>query len=181
VPVVPGPDLVALSPGGGPHRRPLRPRDGVRPPDRRGGGDLGRGGVRLLRHFDASRLGLSIANPNGEALVGSLSGLAAGAGLVWAVAVAGKFAFKKEAMGFGDVKFMGMIGGFLGPLPVVMVFFIGCFFGSFVGVALYVVTRNRYMPFGPYLALGAAIMLLFGEEAFWVATDWWPRLVRGEW
>ena len=60
-----------------------------------------------------------------------------------------------------------------------MVFFAGCIFGSVVGISIFAITRNRYMAFGPYLALGAAIMLFWSTDAFWLATDWWPRFLTG--
>ena len=131
----------------------------------------------IALHFDLKDLGMDSTNPHATGLVGSLLGMVVGAGIVWGVAILGKLAFRKDAMGFGDVKFMGMIGGILGPLPVIMVFFAGCIFGSVVGITLFVITRNRYMAFGPYLALGAAIMLFWSVEAIWLATEWWPRFL----
>jgi leader peptidase (prepilin peptidase) / N-methyltransferase len=131
----------------------------------------------VLSHFVPGTLGLHNISPHAGGLIGSLLGMVGGAGMVWMVAVVGKWIFRKDAMGFGDVKFMGMIGGFLGPVPVLMVFFIGCVAGSVVGLTVFALTRNRYMAFGPYLALGGAVMLLFGNEALWVATTWWPEFV----
>ncbi len=133
----------------------------------------------VLRHFDLDRFGWTGVHARLEGLIGSLIGMLVGAGIVWGVAVVGKLIFRKEAMGFGDVKFMGMIGAVLGPFPVVLVFALGCLFGSFFGIAMFLVTRNRYLAFGPYLALGAVIMLLWGEQTVWIVTDWWPRFVRG--
>ncbi len=133
----------------------------------------------IALHFNVEVLGIDSAGPHASGLVGSLVGMVVGAGIVWGVAILGKLAFRKDAMGFGDVKFMGMIGGILGPLPVIMVFFAGCIFGSVVGISIFVITRNRYMAFGPYLALGAAIMLFWSTEAFWLATEWWPRFLTG--
>jgi leader peptidase (prepilin peptidase)/N-methyltransferase len=131
----------------------------------------------VLDHFPPDTLGLAGITPHAAGLIGSLAGLVAGAGTVWLVAVVGRWIFRKEAMGFGDVKFMGMIGGFLGPVPVVMTFFVGCLVGSVVGVTIFAITRNRYLAFGPYLALGAAVMLLWGHDAIWVVKEWWPQLV----
>ena len=130
-------------------------------------------------HFSVEFLGIDETHSHASGLVGSLVGMVVGAGIVWCVAILGKLAFSKDAMGFGDVKFMGMIGGILGPLPVIMVFFSGCIFGSVVGITIFAITRNRYMAFGPYLALGAAIMLFWSADAFWLATEWWPRFLTG--
>jgi len=133
----------------------------------------------VLAHFPAERLGFADMSPHVVGLLGSLAGMLLGAGSIWGIAILGKWVFRKEAMGFGDVKFMGLIGGFLGPIPVVMVFFLACVFGSLVGITSFLITRSRYMAFGPYLALGAAIMLLEGKFAVWVAIEWWPRFVTG--
>ena len=133
----------------------------------------------VLEHFSLEDVGLSGASPHAGGLIGSLLGLVAGAGLIWVVAVAGKWIFRKDAMGFGDVKFMGMIGSFLGPGPVVMVLFIGCVFGSVVGLTIFSITRNRYLAFGPYLSRGAAIMLLWGHAAVTRVPPCGPRFVLG--
>jgi len=133
----------------------------------------------ILSHFDVKDLGFSGVTDHAAGLIGSVLGLLVGAGLVWLVAVVGKWAFRKDAMGLGDVKFMGMIGGFLGPVPVLMTFFLGCVFGSVVGITIFLITRNRYMAFGPYLALGAIVMLLWGEGAIRLAIDDWPRFLSG--
>ena len=52
-----------------------------------------------------------------------------GGGLTWGVRIFGSLAFRKEAMGFGDVTLMGMIGAFLGWQAAVMTFFLGAFLG----------------------------------------------------
>ena len=57
-----------------------------------------------------------------DALVASALGILTGGGLVYACSIFGKWLFKKEAMGFGDVKLMGMIGGFVGWKLAITVF-----------------------------------------------------------
>lgn len=97
-------------------------------------------------------------------------GLTVGFGLLFAVAWFGEKAFKKEAMGFGDVKLMGAIGAFLGWQATLFTVFVSSFLGSVVGLGL-IVFRNAKMqsriPFGPYLSVAALI---------WVF--WGPALVR---
>jgi leader peptidase (prepilin peptidase)/N-methyltransferase len=133
----------------------------------------------VVSHFDVQDLGFSGVTDHAGGLIGSVLGLLVGAVLVWLVAVLGKWVFRKDAMGFGDVKFMGMIGGFLGPIPVLMTFFLGCLFGSVVGITIFLITRNRYMAFGPYLALGAIVMLFWGDRAIEIAIHDWPRFLSG--
>ena len=49
-------------------------------------------------------------------------------GLIFLCGVFGKLVFRKDAMGFGDVKLMGVIGGFLGWKLAVTTFFLAPFF-----------------------------------------------------
>ena len=58
---------------------------------------------------------------------GSVSGLLVGAGLTQLVRKSCGFVFRREAMGFGDVTLMGMIGAFLGWQAAVLTFFIAPF------------------------------------------------------
>ena len=50
-------------------------------------------------------------------------------GLTWSVRFLGTLAFRREAMGFGDVTLMAMIGAFLGWQAAVLTFFLAPFFG----------------------------------------------------
>ncbi len=95
----------------------------------------------------------------------SLIGLSVGFGSLWSVAVLGEFAFKKEAMGFGDVKLMGAIGAFFGWPAVLFTIIVASFAGTLVGVLL-ILTGKKAMqsriPFGPYLSLGTLAWLYWG-------------------
>jgi leader peptidase (prepilin peptidase)/N-methyltransferase len=73
----------------------------------------------------------------------------------------------REAMGFGDVKFLACIGAFLGWQGAFFSVFAGSVIGAVIGVAAMVLTRGRSggrIPFGPYLALGALVWVLAGPE-----------------
>lgn len=105
------------------------------------------------------------------ALWWSSLGVLAGSGTLWAAGVLGKMVFKKEAMGFGDVKLLGAIGAFLGPASILFVILVSSLLGSIVGLTL-VATKRRELqgkiPFGPYLAIAAVIWILWGP-AMWDA------------
>lgn len=76
--------------------------------------------------------------------------------------VADQITLPREAMGFGDVKFMGAIGAFLGWPAVFFSLFVSSFVGAFVGltlIALGMKDRQSRIPYGPYLALAAAIWI----------------------
>jgi prepilin signal peptidase PulO-like enzyme (type II secretory pathway) len=96
------------------------------------------------------------------ALVTSLVGMAAGSGAIWAVRLIGGAALKKEAMGFGDVTLMAMIGAFLGWQACLVIFFVAPFFGLGLAVAGWVMRGEHEIPYGPFLCLGA----------FFVALNW---------
>jgi leader peptidase (prepilin peptidase)/N-methyltransferase len=84
----------------------------------------------------------------------------------------------REAMGFGDVKFMACIGAFLGWQGALFALFAGSIVGSLAGVAGLFLAKDRAgvrLPFGPFLAIGALIWLFGGALVF----DWYLRLIAG--
>jgi leader peptidase (prepilin peptidase)/N-methyltransferase len=111
-------------------------------------------------------------------LLASLVGLLVAGGVTWGVRIAGSAVFKKEAMGFGDVKLMAMIGAFVGWQGGLLTLFLGCVFGAIVGSVQTLRSGNARIPFGPYLAMGA-IVTLFGRDSIltWLFVDWpgWQR------
>ena len=99
------------------------------------------------------------------ALVRSVIGAAAGFGGLWLVSVLGSLAFRKEAMGFGDVKLMGAIGALCGWEAVVFSLVAASLAGSIVGLALMALGRKSLqgrIPFGPFLSLGAFAWICWG-------------------
>jgi leader peptidase (prepilin peptidase) / N-methyltransferase len=118
-------------------------------------------------------LALSFA-PGGLDPLDAFMGAAAGFALLWLVAVLGEWAFKKEAMGGGDIKMMAMVGAFLGPLGVLLTVFLGALFGTLIFAPISLKT-GKLVPFGIFLALGAAITEPFGHAMI----DWYVRSFLG--
>ena len=78
-----------------------------------------------------------------------------------------EFVFPREAMGFGDVKFIACIGAFLGWKAVFFTIAAASMVGSVVGVALLLPgpkARSLKIPFGPYLSLGAMTWMFVGPQ-----------------
>ncbi len=97
----------------------------------------------------------------------SIGGFALGGGLLYFMAWISPYLFGKEGMGGGDIKLLAMIGAFLGWQQVLLTVIVGGTVGAVVGVALIgarVMPRGAYIPFGPFLSLGAVVAMLYGTE-----------------
>lgn len=92
----------------------------------------------------------------------SVLGAALGFGVLLAVGILGEWAFRKPAMGGGDMKMMAMVGAFLGPAGAMLTIFLGAVVGTVVFGPVSLKTKKD-VPFGVFLALGAAIAFLFGD------------------
>lgn len=107
-------------------------------------------------------------NPSGwESALSALGG----GGLFWIIA-----RVYPQGMGLGDVKLVAAMGAFLGFPAIFLAIFIGSFVGAFIGIVLLFAGRKHFgqqIPFGPYLALGAIFVLLWGTQIF----NWyWPSI-----
>ncbi len=97
-------------------------------------------------------------------LLTALVGMIGGAAMVWAVRIVGSAALRREAMGFGDVTLMMMVGSFLGWQAGIFIFFLAPFAGLVVGVATVVLRRDNVIAFVPYLCLAAvAVIVMWGH------------------
>ncbi len=117
----------------------------------------------LLAVIDPGRLGASAIGP---ALLNSLIGAAVGGGSLWLIGILGKAAFRKEAMGLGDVKLMAAVGAWQGWGMALFAIFLGALAATLVGIALILLKKAGWgskLPFGPYLALGSLLTLFFGR------------------
>lgn len=120
------------------------------------------------------------------ALTACLAGIVAGGGILWLIGKVGSALYGRDAMGFGDVKLLAAGGGFVGPGGALAVLMIASLLASIVGLLnmlrFFVLLRvrarargrsgglkkslliariaGRYLPFGPYLAVGIGIVLL---------------------
>jgi leader peptidase (prepilin peptidase)/N-methyltransferase len=108
-------------------------------------------------------LGLALSPfPGGLTILQSFLGAVVGFGTLWLVAKGGTWLFKKEAMGGGDLKMMGMIGAFLGVPGVYLTIFLGALLGSVIFGPISLKT-DKLVPFGIFLAVGAAVAFGWGD------------------
>lgn len=112
-------------------------------------------------------------------LIGSLAGIIVGGGVIYLVGIFGKLVFRKDAMGFGDVKLMAFLGGFLGWESTLYIFLTACFIGSIIGIILYFITKDHYIAFGPYIALAALVVMFFKPQIVDLVFRQYPEFIRG--
>ena len=105
--------------------------------------------------------------PHWHGLAWSLCGLLAGAGITWAARWMSSLVLGQQALGFGDVTLMGMIGAFVGWQSVLIVFLLAPLCAVLVGLLVKLVSAKTYIPYGPYLAL-AALLVLFNWRTIWM-------------
>jgi leader peptidase (prepilin peptidase)/N-methyltransferase len=95
-------------------------------------------------------------------LCGAVLGALVGAFTVWITRILGTLAFGRLAMGLGDVHLMFGVGAIIGAALSVVAFFLAPFFGILIAIYMLLTGSRREIPYGPYLSLGTAFVLLFG-------------------
>jgi leader peptidase (prepilin peptidase)/N-methyltransferase len=132
------------------------------PPRPRGGWGEPRGwilGVAAMIVTAAWRAG----GDHRTAVASSLVGLAVGAAIVWLTRAGASRALGREALGFGDVTLMAMVGAWLGWQSAILVCCLGVAIGLAHGLVQLVAHRDNELPFGPSLCLGAALVVVFWQ------------------
>ena len=134
-------------------------------------------GIAVVGWGDASAGTFAEIEPTGNAFVGRTTfdrplsasgglanaafGLLVGATIIWAVRIIGRSALGVEAMGFGDVAALGVIGAFVGWQGAVVAFFVAPFFGLLFGFLRRFSDSSPEIPYGPFLCGGAVVYLAF--------------------
>ena len=95
-------------------------------------------------------------------IVNGILGVCLGGGLFLLIALV-----SQGGMGGGDIKLIAMIGAFLGWQAVLVTILFSALLGALVGVSLILLKkkgRKDPVPFGPFLAIGALIAMVWGPE-----------------
>ncbi len=99
-------------------------------------------------------------------LLSSLFGLACAGGITWAVRIVASAALRAQALGFGDVTLMAMIGCYVGWQASLLIFFMAPLMAVVIVVVQYLITREKAAPYGPYLC-AATLAVLVKWEGLW--------------
>jgi leader peptidase (prepilin peptidase)/N-methyltransferase len=81
--------------------------------------------------------------------------------VVWLTRILGTLAFGRVAMGLGDVDLMFGVGAILGGATATIAFFLAPFFGILVAIYMLVTGTRRELPYGPYLSMATAFVMIF--------------------
>ena len=103
-------------------------------------------------------------------LLSALVGMAVGGMVVWAVRIIGTAVLRREAMGFGDVTLMMMVGAFLGWQACPIIFFLAPAAGLVLAILNLVLHGDKAIPFGPFLCLAAMFVIVRWADV-WVAGE----------
>lgn len=94
--------------------------------------------------------------------INMLLGMLAGGGIFLVITLLGGLVYGKEAMGLGDVKLMGALGLYFGLTNIIiisLVSFLICAIISIFLLATRIKKKDEYIPFGPFIAVGAFISI----------------------
>ncbi len=97
--------------------------------------------------------------PHLHGFVWSATGLLIGGGLTWIVRIVSGVLLGQEALGFGDVMLMGMVGSFLGWQPTVIAFMLAPLCALSAGLLVRLLGNLTHVPYGPYLSLSTVIVM----------------------
>ena len=101
-----------------------------------------------------------------NSLLSALIGMATGMCLIWIARLIAGFVLGREAMGFGDVTLMGMIGAFVGWQNTILIFFLAPCIGLGFGVVNYLAGRGKELPYGPFLCLATAFVVIAWQSVW---------------
>jgi leader peptidase (prepilin peptidase) / N-methyltransferase len=126
-------------------------------------------------------IGLGLAAwPGGLSFLAAFAAAAGSYIAFWIIKYSAEKAFRKPALGVGDIHMMAMVGAFLGPTGAVLTILLGSLLGLVIGVPLMfrrdeLKPMGTYLPLGTFLAMGAAVAQTWGPQI----TGWYVTRVLG--
>jgi prepilin signal peptidase PulO-like enzyme (type II secretory pathway) len=107
-------------------------------------------------------------------LFSSLMGIGLGGCLLWSFRIVATRVLGQQALGFGDVTLMAMVGAFLGWQPVWIAFFLAPLFGVILLALHVLLSRDTPIAFGPYLCAATAYLMFDWSRVWTVVGEWFP-------
>ncbi len=106
----------------------------------------------------------------------SLWGAVIGYVSLWSIYWIFKLLTGKEGMGYGDFKLLAALGAWFGAIALIPIILLAAVSGSTIGIIMKITSslrEGRYVPFGPFLALGAALLWFAGASNVlrWIGLD----------
>ncbi len=94
-----------------------------------------------------------------DPLIGSATAFVLFYGIAWL----GKIAFKKDAMGGGDIKLAAVLGLFIGWQGILPMLFFGSFTALATYIFIFILRRHTqpHIPFGPFLVIGSIVSVIW--------------------
>ena len=114
----------------------------------------------------------------------SFLGALTGWGLIFGMAVIGRWIFRKklqsigeeEAVGGGDLKLMAMVGALIGaPKVLLVILLLAPIAGSLIGLVIKFRFGRDLIPYGPFLSLGTLMVLFWGDGMI----NWYRSFLLG--
>lgn len=123
-------------------------------------------------------LGFAIIGGFGE-IIRSVSGGMLGASCILAMLFLGRILYKRDGVGYGDVKLAGVMGLFLGPFWIVQSFVMSILIGGVWAISVLITGKRsvgQEVPFGPFLALGGYFTLFFTRQILYLVEMYLLRI-----
>lgn len=97
--------------------------------------------------------------------INMILGMLIGAGAFMLITIIGGLATKKDSMGWGDVKLMGVLGLLLGVTNITIVMVLSFFIGAIISIVLLIFKKvKEYIPFGPFIVLASFLIMLIPND-----------------
>ena len=100
---------------------------------------------------------------------GYLLGALIGGGSFYLLGILALWIYKKEGMGFGDVKLMAALGLLFGMKNILVITILSFALGAVISIILMVFKIKKidsYIPFGPFIVIATILIILFDVELF---------------
>ena len=123
-------------------------------------------GLNLTGHADVSPI---FVGPE-DAIIGAIAGYMS----LWSIYQAFKLATGKEGMGYGDFKLLAALGAWLGWQMLLLIVILSAVIGLIAAMGMIIFRghdRQIPIPFGPYLAIGGYVALMWGPDLISIYTS----------